>query len=906
MSVDDERLREVLIAWYAAREAGESVDLLALCGGDEAFAAEVTELLASDPMAASTDDAFEPPAPRDPDEEGDAGAPPVEQLGPYRLRTRIGEGGMGQVYLAEQVDLDRLVAVKILRTDGRADPKAKARLEREAKLASSLDHPNIVPVHAVDEQDGLLYVVMKWLSGPGLEHVVGRVTPREAAEITAKIARALDEAHRSGVLHRDVKPANVILDRGTPYLVDFGLARDLALPLSRSQRFAGTLAYMPPEQLGDQPDEVDARSDVYALGATLFELVTGRRLCAGDSAEGLLSAALNRDTLPVRLDRRERDLEAIISRATAREKEDRFPSAGAFADDLERYLRDEPVLARPLGPAAIAWRRIKRRPRTSATIAAVTLAAVAASVLALAESARSRGLIESIRSGARTALGAGDLATAEERLDELAGETAPTPGDRALREELTARRALETLLDQLMSTWETQPPALLEELVADVEAEGARRFDPWRTGVALALASIHLAPEETIGRLEALEAEHGPRRATAALRALAERRDEIPRTPEARSPLDHVVTFLALRMAYAPLADRKAEIDAAADAWSDDYRVGLAEVMHHVDAGAFDFAYRLLRKLPEPKRPTPMVIGKRVHLLLLCGRWDEALAAYDSIPSRSRTGWDITNRLTILHRMGEHDAVERELAAARAARPDDTFLMLFEVRRRLADEGSDGASARRMLDRIQRAASVSLHAETARAIGYLLDLNGIVDLPDERQSAEVLRLRSSVSEFLSTQSRSREASSLGHFVLGESFLFPARDRSRAISEFRRAIELDPSAAEPRRSFVRVVFWRAANQEDGEGSSAPTLRSLQLEAIRILEGLLDQGHRGKGGLGESEELAAWADLLRLALAIGDDFAICGHLRRIKVRDHLPWPTEAREFLDRLSERYGCDS
>lgn len=898
MSASEDRLRDVLVKWYAAVESGEVPDLGALCGGDEELMTRARAVLEIDPLGASV--AALPSAPPDrPDEDGVA--PPVERLGAYRLRTRIGEGGMGQVYLAEQVDLDRLVAVKILRIDGRADPKARLRLEREAKLASSLDHPNIVPVYAVDEQDGLLYVVMKWLSGPGLEHLVGRVTPKEAAEITAKVARALDEAHASGVLHRDVKPANIILDRGTPYLVDFGLARDLASPLSKSQEFVGTLAYMAPEQLGGDPDAVDARCDVYALGATLFELVTGQRLCAGERPDELLHAALHREALPARFDRRDRDLEAIVQRAVSKAPGDRFRTAGELAEDLDRYLAGEPVRSRPLGPATLTWRKIKRRPRTSAAIAAVLLVATTASVWAAVEGAKSRERIAGHRSEVRSALDVGDLVVAERSLERLRQETAPTERDRALRGEYDARLALEKLLDQLMSTWETQPLTLLERLISEVERTGARRFDSWRTDVGLALASLHLNPATTVTHLDHLEATHGESRASTALRALAERRDEIPRERPADDPLDHVVTFLALRMANAPLDVRREEIDLAADRWNDDYRVSLGLVMHLVDAGEFEVANWLLRSRAELDRPSTAHIGKRAHLLLLCGKLDDAERELARIPDEERTGWDITNRLMILWKRESYESLERELADARAARPDDTFLKLFELQYALSL--GDEPSARVLVEDVSATAGVVTHRERARGYELLMRLNDVRDLPVNEQEAAIRALRADSESFIAESPRDRPARANARFALGVT-LDALRDKAGALASYRMAVRDDPVNPNPRLQFA-VLAREVREEEIGEGATPNQSMSLLHEARLIVEGIFDDDLRREEALVVEVEMEAWLQRIFLASQLGDQ-AVAGELLRdLDRRADLPWKDDRRVRLDGLRTKVNRD-
>src|SRR5215218_8556393 len=205
---------------------------------------------------------------------------PGAVLGGCRIEAVVGRGGMGVVYRARQLDLDRDVAVKVIAPHLVDDPDTEARFLREARAASAVEHPNVVPVHAVGITEGRAYLVMRYVAGEDVRTRVlrdGALAPAEAAEIAARVADALDAIHAAGYVHRDVKPRNVLLDTdGRVYLSDFGLAKQVLATTgpTTSDHWVGTLDYVAPEQIRGEP--IDARVDVYALGGVLYYMLTGR------------------------------------------------------------------------------------------------------------------------------------------------------------------------------------------------------------------------------------------------------------------------------------------------------------------------------------------------------------------------------------------------------------------------------------------------------------------------------------------------------------------------------------------------------------------------------------------------------------------------------------------------------
>jgi len=288
----------------------------------------------------------------------------LERLGRYEIRGELGRGAMGIVYRARDPVIEREVAIKTIRVDLPRDELARfeARFFTEVRAAGRLSHPNIVTVHDAGREGGLVYVTMELLDGPSLADLLAAhtpVPPARIASIGAQIADALAYAHSQGVVHRDVKPANIILVRDrVPKLTDFGVAR---LP-SAASTLAGTLIgspkYMSPEQVSAQP--VDGRSDVFSLGVVLYELLTGEAAFEADSLHAVMhrvvthappSPATVNPRVPAALDR-------IVSRAIAKRPEDRYPTARALASDLTRFVRGEPVVdaarAAPAEPTARA------------------------------------------------------------------------------------------------------------------------------------------------------------------------------------------------------------------------------------------------------------------------------------------------------------------------------------------------------------------------------------------------------------------------------------------------------------------------------------------------------------------------------------------------------------------------
>jgi serine/threonine protein kinase len=301
------------------------------------------------------------PVPRFPAEDTTAPyAPPWwPQIDGFEVLSTLGGGGMGVVYLARQVGLDRLVALKLIRPEGRGAAELRERFLVEGRAAARLDHPGIARVYELGESGGQLYAVLEYLPGGSLaRRLRGRTLPaREAAALGEALARAVGVAHHAGIVHRDLKPANILLDaEGRPKVADFGLAKLLDDDgRTRTHAVLGTPSYMAPEQAWGRSRAAGPATDVYALGALLYEFLTGRPPFRGMTLAETLEMIRLHDVVPPRRLQPDlpRDLEAICLKCLEKDPPRRYSDASALADDLHCFLDHEPTRARP--PGLIRW-----------------------------------------------------------------------------------------------------------------------------------------------------------------------------------------------------------------------------------------------------------------------------------------------------------------------------------------------------------------------------------------------------------------------------------------------------------------------------------------------------------------------------------------------------------------------
>jgi serine/threonine protein kinase len=329
---------------------------------------------------------------------------PVPKVKGYEILGELGRGGMGVVYKAKQLGLNRLVALKMILAGEHAGTQELARFRAEAEAVARLQHTNIVQIYEIGEQDGRPFFSLEYVEGGSLAQRLAHqpFLPRDAAQLTQTLARAVHFAHQRGIVHRDLKPANVLLASGgllasegrqppvsetgglhsplaesTPKITDFGLAKqlDAANQQTRSGAILGTPSYVAPEQASGKMREVGPPADIYALGAILYEMLTGQPPFRGESSLDTILQVLGQEPVPPSRVQPgvPRDLETICLKCLSKAPAQRYPTAEALADDLQRFLNNEPIHARPVGTIERAWRWCRRNPVPAGLLIVVSL-----------------------------------------------------------------------------------------------------------------------------------------------------------------------------------------------------------------------------------------------------------------------------------------------------------------------------------------------------------------------------------------------------------------------------------------------------------------------------------------------------------------------------------------------------
>lgn len=438
------------------RELGESPQLAEYVERFPQWALQLkTQFEVEEAMASESPDT-EPPAEASTNNEGQTAKPaPVGAvklaIEGYEVLEELGRGGQSVVYKARHLGLNRLVALKMIHFSAAADEEQNARFRREAEAVANFSHANIVQIHAVGEQRGRPYIVLEYVTeGPLSKKLAGAPQPpRYSAELVKTLARAMDAAHKAGIIHRDLKPSNVLLARdGSPKITDFGLAKDLQHGVSLTHtggNIMGTPSYMAPEQAAGKSKDVGPAADVYALGAMLYEMLTGRPPFTGATPLDILPQVLaNEPVAPRRLQpKAPRDLETICLKCLEKQPAARYASAAALADDLDRFLAGESIQARPASPWERSLKWARRRTAAATVIAAVFLlsvAGVAAGVYHSITIQRALGVAEKrrIEANRQRDIAKENLQKARQILSQmvihLVAEMAPNPDAAAIEE----------------------------------------------------------------------------------------------------------------------------------------------------------------------------------------------------------------------------------------------------------------------------------------------------------------------------------------------------------------------------------------------------------------------------------------------------------------------------------------
>lgn len=734
-SADDARVESILERWFEAEQTGEDVDLAELCGDAPHLLPRVRGMLERQQELLAPGERPAPAAavPRSP--------LPIDRLGDFELKSRIGSGGMGDVYLAREVTLDRTVALKLLRRELTDDPVRRLRFKREAQLTAALDHPNIVPIYGTGEDQGHVFLVMKYLPGTTLDLVAGQLGANAVARVGARVARALEAAHAVGIVHRDIKPGNVQVNGDDVWVLDFGLARgQVDLTLTTDGQAPGTLAYMPPEQLRGDSHAINPRGDIYSLGATLYQCLVGRPPFEGDQPEALVRRVLVHDPAALRLPAGERDLETIVMRALDKEPGRRFATAGEFADDLERFLAGEPIQSRPPSTLTRAIKLASRHRVATASVAAAVLVALVL-VPQLWRSANERASELDRQFGVVDQLVADGLpAMALVRVRELEQQDAAMGDPRLVNAQGVVQSALtrDALLDRV------QLDSIYRHLVLDDEFVGTMkglhstvRAEP-ATAVALTflsraagnagVAAEHVAELRATGEFPrfviAIEAGLAGRSAVDALAELA---------PAESTAEDHVFTAVTLRVHDAPASSVTSEIDAAFRVDPLALRARMMVGIQRSMAGDASGAREALTLAWDRQRP-------QVELHCMIAELSRHLGDADVMryhlelaeTARQQTGRPRNRWLELMQFRGALAEGDLELAEQLLRRSisyfgDDEWFQLGLARIELARDDVD--AVRRLLERVRDRGQVDWNRRRARATLLQLDFRAWRERP---------------------------------------------------------------------------------------------------------------------------------------------------------------------------------
>ena len=470
------QLLDLVVQWEECRMAGQAASPEELCHDSPEFVDDLKECLGAVAGMNAVLDGGRPSS-DDPADRTEVSPQPPPILGrtereswpvipQYEVLEELGRGGMGVVLKARQSALGRIVAIKAILSHGPIREEQRRRFLREARAMALVQHPNIVQIHEVIQQGEHPYLIMEYVEGQSLARSLSGqpLPPRKAAELVAVLARAIQAAHEHGIIHRDLKPSNIILAAdGTPKICDFGLARnfDRATDRTQTNRFAGTPSYMAPEQVFGATETQLPAVDIYALGAVLYEGLTGRPVFLADNLLDTMQLVVKQQPVPPRQwqPKTPRDLETICLKCLAKDPRRRYASAAELAADLDQYLAGGPIRARPVGAVERSWRWCWAHPTEAALI---TLAALAAIVVLTLVMAYNGWLSRELQ---RTEAARQQVLATQERLHHTLTQKVAERLDGDLRELSAVPLTLATLLENRRDWNEEQLDSALKDML---------------------------------------------------------------------------------------------------------------------------------------------------------------------------------------------------------------------------------------------------------------------------------------------------------------------------------------------------------------------------------------------------------------------------------------------------------
>lgn len=864
-SAEQSRLQAVLEKWLVAAEQGERIDLLELCGGDETLAQSVRDALASESSAWSMLSA--PPL------EG-ALAIPRSRLGQYRLLRSIGRGGMATVYLAEDLSLPRLVALKVFDESTFREPKAVERFRREAEITAALEHPNIVPVYSIGEDAGVLFIAMKYLSGPPLDQLEKSLSARETARLGVELASALHSAHELGILHRDIKPANVLLEGEHPILVDFGLAKGQGdVALTQTGAVPGTLCYMAPEALQRGSLAFSPGIDIYSLGATLYEICAGHPCFDSADPERLIHRVLMEDAPRLRVPQEDVDFATIVEKCLQKLPHSRYATMEELRIDLALFLEKKPIRAKPLSRLERTARLVRRNPRTSAILGLSLVGILGLSTSLVTRVLRERTAVRLAVESCERSIAGFDVDSARAALGTLLQFGRSSDHDR-LERQFQGLVALDEALDSVQLTYEALDLERLSTLVDAIVDSKIIDVHEKMTCYALCLAYFQLSkPTEAAQQLAKARSRFGDTRATTALGLLLDGQIAAASSDTIAEAIEHIFAFHALRLSGASNDAMRVELDLARKLAPTDHRVQFAHAVLLDLEGDFSAARAAFRSLERPGRSALAMIRTSALESLRLGEIDVALAEMARIPESERCPIDAKNALAAFWQAGKLEEFDTALERAEARWPGSAEIKLLRIAR--LQSRSDWAEAVHLSQRaLELPANYLAHdraqAELARSRFHEI---GSRNPPSDRQEALVQlgrdidqianTVRDTHARSILSVARGRIAASLG-------------DPEGAIERFRAAISIEPqdavahlALAQLQYSLIQGQLKEAASRGDAplDPSIDQKLRERTEEARQRARSVLAMRNRAK--LPFSPQLLVTAAKLEGALAVRDN-------------------------------------